>query len=453
MIAELIAKIVADVTDLNKAEVAVRQFESTTKDAFKRTGDLRAGRAIESFIENLTTGNVGGAIESITSRITAFGLAGSAAMALVGAGVAYLIKNVHEFDAVLKEGQTNVKATPIAGAPLQDIENHITATVELMEKMGSKTRTFWANFAMAIPGTATQAAIKAQQDELKVLEKDLSNQVAKQREAVEVTALSSAVGERDAMVVKSRVQWEEQYAKAQEQRIKLMDAIGKMHMPAEMQLEMREQVKSGTDQSKQVAADALAAMDRQAALKDKIADIGRQAIGPELQAAEVTKARITYLEQVRASLSASNEEGRKAVDHSIEQLKLDQQHADAVNAAKGLKPIFDATQLSFKDLLQADPHAGSVRMIEGHQAALRAQREQTIGENLAARGFQQDAFIHLARAAEIKAGIPILKESEKNEYAFRAAIDSAVVFQNMSEYLQSIAQSVSKTNNPFLNKN
>lgn len=453
MIAELIAKIVADVTDLDKASVAIRQFESTTKDAFKRTGDLRAGRAIENFIENLTAGNVGGAIESLTSRITGFGLAGSAAMALVGAGVAYLIKNVHEFDAELKAAQANAKATPLAGAALPDIKTHVDATIAEMEKLGNKTRIFWANWAMAIPGTASLAAIEAQSVQLGKLEQDYSNFIAKEREGMEMTALGSAVSARDVEVLKSRITYEENMAKIQAEKVKATEAIGKSHLPEELQTRMRGDIGEEAKNARQIEAERLAALDREVAFKDKLADINREMVAPEIQALEVTKTRIAYLEQVKGTLSASNVEGRKAIDHSIEQLKLDQAHASMVNATKAVKPAFEATQLSLKDILAAPPGTGSVALIEARNAAIRAQREMDLSARYARGGFQEEAFIHQARAEQIKAGIPLLKESEKNpELAFLTAVNSASVFQLMKNYLETIAKSVTGGTNPFLNK-
>src|SRR5215831_5058456 len=92
-VAELRGKLSIDTTG---ATASLRDFEMNLKGMFKRTGDLRAERALEGFSRALVSGDITGAIQSITSRITGFGI-------VVGAVFAVGVEAINKYIQALKE--------------------------------------------------------------------------------------------------------------------------------------------------------------------------------------------------------------------------------------------------------------------------------------------------------------------------------------------------------------
>lgn len=456
MIAELLAKIKVDVSDLSKAGEAAKEFEGTLKGAFRRTGDMRVGRSLEEFIQNLTSGNVGGAIESIAGKLTGLGLVGGTAMASLGAGVTYLISNLHQYEEALKNASQTAKEKPLKGATVEEDKAHIDSTIKVLESLGNKFKNFWVDFveAPSMGGSVAQR-LEARSKALNQLSDDLTNEIAKQRESLETETLASAVGDQSLAQVKAHIDAEEKYNKIRDEKIKQTEALGKMHVTPEQESGARAAIGETARESREIVNERVGLIDREVQLTHDLAAAKLTMLPPELQEIEAHKIKIAYMEQVRNALAGNNVEARKALDYAIQQEKLQMAHAAAVREIKDFQPLFEKSQMSLQELLQASPQGGSVGRIEAHQAALRAQREMDLAEQARKGGFEEDAFRHMIRAEQIKAGIPILKESEKTpEFAFMTAIDSAKVFQNMLTYLQDIAKSVGNqiNANPFLNR-
>jgi hypothetical protein len=85
--------------------------------------------------------------------------------------------------------------------------------------------------------------------------------------------------------------------------------------------------------------------------------------------------------------------------------------------------------------------------------AKEADREAKLAERERLRGHIPESIEHLVRSRELKAGIPLLKESEKDPaFQIASAISGAEVFRAIKAATEATAQALQQGGNPFLNK-
>lgn len=89
----------AFVNAINRAEKRAATFagraQASFTQAFRRTPNMRAERALSGFTQSLASGDIAGGIEAITGRMTGFGLVAGVA---IGAGVAVFVKFKEKID-------------------------------------------------------------------------------------------------------------------------------------------------------------------------------------------------------------------------------------------------------------------------------------------------------------------------------------------------------------------
>jgi hypothetical protein len=411
---------------------SAKGIQGELENLFRRTGDIRPERALTGFIENLTGGNVAGAIESVTTRMTGLGLAGGAAVGAVGAGVGFLIKNIHEFDAALKDAQRTSKEAPLAGAAQEQIQEHVDATLKALEGLGSKWKSFWAEFAVAIPGTAGPEKLRQQHELLGVFTSDLDKSIAKQRESMENDAVAAAAGPEIVSQLKARTAAEEEYARIRKQKISEEEEIGKAHLPPELRSEARGAIGEAAQGARGLINERLASAGREASLQRDIAAIKLSTLPAGLQEAQIDSLVLANKERIRNSMGGINANAREALNLAIEQAKAERDAHGVKRDVEAFKPLFERSQLSFGELLGSSARTGNVNLDQAVLRAREAQREFGLAEQFRRRGDVDQAFRHELSGERIKSGIGVLKESEKLPGGdFRAAIDSAQIFRSI----------------------
>ena len=151
MIAELLAKIGVDISDLNRAEIALKQFEHNFNQAFRRppAGEMRQEAALSGAIRQLTAGDVPGAIESILHRVGAIPAAAAVGFGALVIGATKAIEASKALDAQYESMNANLTKTPQAaqgiqalGALIEDQAKKIgdTAGQHLLANIGNRLR-------------------------------------------------------------------------------------------------------------------------------------------------------------------------------------------------------------------------------------------------------------------------------------------------------------------------
>jgi len=108
--------------------------------------------------------------------------------------------------------------------------------------------------------------------------------------------------------------------------------------------------------------------------------------------------------------------------------------------------INEKAKLSFQELLQIPSirQGGPIGLQDSARQARAAQREMQLGESARIKGLTGEAAKHFDLAEQIKFGISQLRTADKSpEYAFRSALNSSEVLQNMLTQLGSINTGVS----------
>jgi hypothetical protein len=135
MPAELKGKISVDTQDLSRAGRAVEAFEDKLRQGFKREPGRRGVTAIEGAFGALTSGDIGGAITSVTSKFSGLGLAGGAALGIIGLGVYEAIKATRELNKTLDESEKVLARVPAQGASFEALAKNIDAVSEASIKL------------------------------------------------------------------------------------------------------------------------------------------------------------------------------------------------------------------------------------------------------------------------------------------------------------------------------
>jgi hypothetical protein len=142
-VAEVQFKIRGDDSDLDRMSNKVREFEHNLTGAFKRTGDIRAGSALEGFIQNLTSGNVPGAIESIASRLTGLGLIGGAVAGSIALGFSRSAEEAKAFAATLDETEKSLLVAPNRVIGAQGLTERLKSDLDNIQKIQDQSQGFF----------------------------------------------------------------------------------------------------------------------------------------------------------------------------------------------------------------------------------------------------------------------------------------------------------------------
>jgi hypothetical protein len=491
MIAELLAKIGVDVSDLNKAEVALKQFESNVEKAFKRPapGEMRAESAFTGIIQNLTAGNIPGAIESVTAKLHGMGVIGGAAFATILFGMTKAIQSAKETEAAFEAlnktlltqssaaegiealGQKAVQSAQVFGKTLEE---------QLPTTAGEKIWRYITQSFTHIPEALVNQLLhplsaSGRMDEQERRERarqeaitaggglKLSDEINKQSEAqkllAEMTEAQLTGNKFLAAEKKDQADYDLAILRINNELIQVYDSLGDkfQHMSPANQKEVNDAIKHGADQAKEsqgrikelkdeAAQRELDSAKEQITVETQVAAVKSQALSADVEKNALAQVNIAHLErQVALSKGLTDiEKARLAAQLAGAQAEL------LATQGQRERTLTDRGKFSFEELL-ARPERG----ITGYSTYLarQAQHEFALGESARLRGLPEEAAKYISRGEAIKAGIPLLKESEKDQtFALANAINTATVFKDMSNNLATIADAVKNPGNPFLNK-
>lgn len=238
--AELRGRVSVDTTDLNRAGRAVEVFDQKLHKAFKRDPGQRAENIVQDIVGNLATGNVGGAIVTATDKFNAFGLAGGAALGLVGAGLVYAVGQAKEFAEAMTEANNVLARMPAAGASIEQLGKHLEAISQQQEKIGRTSLIGQFLFREQQGDTAVRGDIAAQQKKVELSDqfaRTLDRQVDKTRELAQITLLEASGHKSAAEAMKARVAIAEQLAAIEGKATEMRQKVGerRLALPQEAQ--------------------------------------------------------------------------------------------------------------------------------------------------------------------------------------------------------------------------
>jgi hypothetical protein len=494
MIAELMAKIGVDISDLNKAEVALKNFGEKFKDAFKRppSGEMRAEAAIGGAIRQFAAGDLPGAIESVVRRMGSIGIVGGVAFGVVLTGISKVIDASKEASAAFEAmGESLRGIAPQAAQGVEALGTRIQASAAELGKESGKT--FGGKMKVAI-GDYFRGV---EQNPLRLIPAFAigehlvkgGNQFQEDREAIragKVTEVTTALEQQGrayadiADLAKSAAQGDAEATankKAQaeytQEMVKLsgdlsefyknikdaeldMTALEKQRLAVAIMFHRTAREKAALDNQTtkgEVAGRAGEMRDEELIMQQQIAAVKEKGLSADVEKIALAQVNIQHL----AAQLQIQEGIVDAEDEAAVKLKAAQADIAGDEKRRGVKK-FESTldqSLYTVDELAKMKHTGwiggdlnmaqvNAREIQRLENRARIEKEQ---------GHPMEAFAALNRAQQLRAGMPLLKSSEKNtEFAFAAAIDSASVFKSMVEYLQKMADALASPNNPFLNK-
>ena len=371
---------------LNRMEARGKSMSDRMTDIFKRAsgsevGEIRAERALSGFVAQLTQGNIPGAIESITYRLTGLGLAAG-----VGIGAAVIVANkfvteMRDVDKAVEKVQGDL-ARPIkfvAALGMSGIREEIARTEKDLEDLTEKRQGWFEKFREVLQRgqrSNVERFSEVRDDPSRVPEAKTA-QAAEVSRLVELLSTETNESERLADIAERELGLSREGTKEEAARTEALKKRGQIELAfVELQKEANKLTKEGTPESLET--------------RRKLMDVGADSRRRQLSAED-------RIEQVRLQASASDE-------------------------AKTFKPVFEKSQLSFKELLGADENATPRLSYAKHQAEM-AQHEEQLGEGAKSRGDTEGAFRHFMEAERIKSKIPQLSDKDKMpEYAFKSAL-------------------------------
>jgi hypothetical protein len=497
MIAELLAKIGVDTSDLNKAKVALGDFEGTFKKVFQRppAGERRAEMAVVSGIEQLTSGNVPGAIEAVIGKLGVLGIASGAAFGLMTYGITKAIEASKELDAKFEGVEATfgkfinaAQGTEKLWTTIQTAAKAVGDLKESPSDIGAKIGTVIRSpqavissiMSAVLPSLAPLAAMKVNQ----TLAEEESRHGAER--AVNARLLTDAlqeqgkayanIGEQAQLILrgdteglanmKSRLQFTDEIGKANDHITELYTAMnsGELQLTAQEQLLLNVAIAvvMAGQKGLQVAKEAA---DMAAARQSKIIDIGIEAEeqvatvkaqGLNMDVEKIALAQI-HIQQLEKELSVQGDitdQQRAQKQAEIDKAKAEVEGEKRRSGITAYEKIFEQSQYTVQELAGMQRgRFGTGNIDEAITHARQIQQMEARAETLKGEGHPLDAFRLLARAQQLRNEIPQLKESEKDPaFAFRSAIQSATVFQEMRNYLGQMAGALATGPNPFLNK-
>jgi hypothetical protein len=124
-----------DDADFSRVEVRARQFEQNLSNMFRRSPHMRAERAIEGFTERLTSGDIPGAIETISTKMSGLGLIGGAAFGLIATGIVEANRQLAEFDKLIEESDALFKKMPVPGSKSEEFAKFFETQAQSFSKL------------------------------------------------------------------------------------------------------------------------------------------------------------------------------------------------------------------------------------------------------------------------------------------------------------------------------
>lgn len=496
MIAELIARITADTSGLNKAENALKQFEHNVTSVFKRqpAGEMRAEAAIGGFIRQLTAGDVPGAIEALTRRMNVFGLVGSVAIGGIVLGITKAIQASNELNAKFESMNATLSKTPSTAMGMDALASMTeenasklgdVAGQNIMAGIGERMKQLPRSMVAFLQSVVTLNPLHALEEDEKIRTAEgarnaaisvgaitqtteaLKAQGAARIRMAEITEAQASGDAQLTAELKAQDAYAMELYKAEEQRTAIYAKMGDAYTnftqeqkdSFDLAMNMqKEGIKEGAGRGRDVALDTAertaAATKEQITTQMQIAGVKEKGLTADVEKNALAAINIQHLQ---AQLDLLDGQKGAAVDLAKAELNraimIDAGEKKRDAAAKTRSGFEAHGQLSLEELAgikRGGPIGGSLQtqITQAHEV----QRLMKMSEQERLAGHPMEAYRLFARAQEFKNAMPMLRESEKSpEMAFLTALNAASVFTDMKKYLETIAGAVSK-DNPFLNK-
>ena len=479
---EIRARFSVDTSGLSSAEMKMREFEKTIQGLFRRDPGRRAEFAISGAIQNLTSGNVVGAIESITSKMGGMGLIAGVALGAITAGIKKVIDINREWNKTLEATGETLASMPGAGASLEAMEQHLNRIVEAQSKLKPPAlRIFppdasWIPFrgargesVEADPRAAEEArnraiAMSLSEDYAEVIE----NEVARSKDLAAASNLMAQGRKAEAdqlmrqIELGIKLQQIEGQARAEEKEVR--EAAKKVpDMPAEALSRQLSAIEERRSQQEMIAK-AEAEMNRREQEMEKFRERARLSAKEMAPIAETAAEAAKRLEgqklapeaeaKLRERGLSKEEEQRERVRKLLAleaEKKVEGQLLSPAEEARlkrrGLSPEAEqkkrAEQLVAAEATEKRKELpGGAGLLGDRLLAQQAQRAEALGETFRKQGFVDLSAQQFKAADEFKSQMVGVKQAEKPELALKSAIDGAQIFQKMVTELEAIKKGV-----------
>lgn len=442
---------------LNRMEARGKSFSDRLTGLFKRAsgsevGEIRAERALSGFVSQLTTGNIPGAIESITYRLSGLGLAAGVGIGAAAIAFAQIKKALHETHEASMELDKQL-AKPIgAEAGTASIRADIQATVKAYDDLITKAKTPFATAGRGVMSFIEQGATfgaSSGRDRTQEITDQLAKSLGRVRaelafeadaeqKLVDIRRMELTISQDQAAIEKIRAAESKKVHDIESQNVDFKSGLNKLVDEKKLRPELAENLKRQADlasNAQKASAGERAQLDieeqdRKSAihnmelnLQGQVADIAASSLPAELQKTATIEARISAL---REELSITTEVGeREKLQAEMEKASSELRSTSRSDEVKRFAPLFEKSQLSFQELLgsPSEREGGSPRLARAKSLAGQAQHEEQLGAGLRDRGDIEGAFKHFLEAERIKSEIPQLSDKEKMpEYAFKSAL-------------------------------
>ena len=458
---ELRAKITVDDQQAQQAmrrtKDAVQGVEGNVAALFRRTKELRAERAIEGAFEAFTSGSVGNAIVAVTSRLSALGLFGGAAVGLIGVGIAAAISKFHEMHlatialtAELSKPISFAMGPEALGAALKESEAQMQQFVDKTTGWGASITRALGSIFLGQSGAHTpierggfldersraeEETAKNQKrvtDALNEQWKIMKEMIKAAAEAAEVREQSLRGSEREAAIRKAELEYQKTETMLRREQIDYETYLDELQAKRQIDGFQHLQASIRYEQmvnDKLVAAGKIRDLDieeakSKSALQERSLDTTRQineieasGIPSEVQSVMIQKVRIAALQQELALNKDLTDEKRAQKQSELDSLQA--------NSAKQMiereQKKTEAQKLTFKELLEPGP-VGSSNLEYARYQAREAQRLQQRAEQARQLGRVDEAKALQQRSDEVKGRIDLLKESEKDQFLFHSSV-------------------------------
>lgn len=421
------------IRSVEQAEKRAQSFSARITSLFRRDPTQRAERALSGFITDLSSGNVLGAIEGVSSRLSGLGLAAGVGLGVV---VGLAIKAKEQFDAVdksvLKLNEDLSKPLAITsalgpegiGKEIESLNKNLDDLVEKRKGIFQRLREAAqkgqpgqfdvgpAGEVIPVDVDRVPAAAKAQERAEQRLRELKNAQADAELRVVDAKRLGLQVSEQDGALAKLSLETEKARAKV------ILDSapnrIGRDQVTFFKRL-------AGVDASDRLGRDAI---EDQAKLRERNIEHEKTLLGLQSQGFTADQQKVAILRE-----NLSNAQNELALQTNITKEKRAQLELEVAKARgaldseeqRALNPARERAKLSFEELLKGKftptlNIGGAPTAFQDQLSAKRAQEFEQRGEQAKGRGDIDEALRFFLKADEEKSQIGRLRDSDKSPY-------------------------------------
>lgn len=427
------------IRSVENAEKRAQTFSGRITSLFKRDPGHRAESALSGLVTDLTSGNIQGAITSITEKISGLGL-----VAGVGIGVAaglfiHFREQAIESDKSIKQLAQTIGTFDNSGRSVESLAQHFQAVSVAVKDALEKSDTLGARVARIaedLQPLPTRNRRRGREDaEIGAGLADEAATLKRQGEAAQrladIKKTELFVSSSQAILEKIAADASERRAKITDQQLQSLKEIANLSaekkIPEGQAPKLFESINKSAEAQKRASDQLRDDLVQEEQQKDQIRqrDVEHEnrliAIRGQGLSAEQEKFAIASENARSAQMELTSQVN--ITKEKRAQLQLSSAATEGELRAQriqALRPLLEKAQLSFQDLLKPISNAGGVtgrpQLDEARSRARESQRLENIGEEAQGRGDVQSALKFFLRAEEEKSKIGILKESEKSPF-------------------------------------